>query len=213
MIASTPVRFAAHTPPSSPGGSSGRGWWAKALMATGLLAIGNTTGFLAGKKYSDYEHSLPPAVMSVYDGDTLTLSNRKSVRIYGIDAPELHYRGEPPQPFATEARRFLDERMQGQRFECEEKGVSFGRDVCETRLNGQNIGLEMVRHGLAYAELKHTSAKDRKLYQQAEAEARDAKRGVWSLPGGGERPWDYRTRILKEHQDRKAEKDRKASHR
>ncbi len=55
---------------------------------------------------SDYERH---RVVKVYDGDTLTLSDKRRVRFLGIDCPEL----DEGQPFAEEARQYSLDKCQG----------------------------------------------------------------------------------------------------
>jgi endonuclease YncB( thermonuclease family) len=63
----------------------------------------------------------------------------------------------------------------------------FGRTVATCQVNGRDLGNIMVRRGQAIAYVRYSSK-----YLAAEAEARQAKRGLWA--GSFEEPEDFRHR-------------------
>jgi micrococcal nuclease len=135
-------------------------------------------------------------VHSIHDGDTFRLvrpqieclqSGRKQkkhqrVRFCGIDAPELS------QPNGTQSRDYLQSLIEGKNVQLECTGCSFDRKVCKVRQNGQDVEREMVRSGWAFDNAKFSHGQ----YAKQEREAKNKHAGVWMLPGGGVRPWDYR---------------------
>ena len=63
-------------------------------------------------------------------------------------------------------------------------------------LDSQNINLEQVRRGFAWhykAYEREQSVIDRKVYADAEKEAKDARRGLWA-DAAPEPPWEFRRR-------------------
>jgi hypothetical protein len=68
----------------------------------------------------------------------------------------------------------------------------YGRTVAVVFRNGQNINLAMVSSGQAFAYRKHLSACDGSAYLGAEAAAQRQRVGVWAVPWGIQRPWDWR---------------------
>jgi endonuclease YncB( thermonuclease family) len=58
--------------------------------------------------------------------------------------------------------------------------------------NGQNVNLAMVSSGQAFAYQKYLAACDGFAYLAAEAAAQRQRIGVWAVPGGIQRPWDWR---------------------
>ncbi len=64
--------------------------------------------------------------------------------------------------------------------------------MAEVFRNGQNINLGMVSSGAAFAYRKYLSACDGPAYLGAEAAAQRQRIGVWAVPGGIQRPWDWR---------------------
>jgi endonuclease YncB( thermonuclease family) len=134
-------------------------------------------------------------VVSVADGDTITVldnsNTQHKIRLSGIDAPER------AQPFGRKSREQLAELVAGKSVEVEtDKTDRFGRSVGKVVLSGRDINLVMVVSGLAWhykAYAKEQGAADRLLYADAEAEARQARRGLW-LEADPVPPWDWRAR-------------------
>ncbi|MBW1741619.1 MAG: thermonuclease family protein [Deltaproteobacteria bacterium] len=58
----------------------------------------------------------PFRVTRVLDGDTIVLDNGETVRLIGVNAPELHHPEIPVQRFGEEATEFLKRLAEG--FEC-----------------------------------------------------------------------------------------------
>jgi endonuclease YncB( thermonuclease family) len=126
----------------------------------------------------------------VADGDSFAVARSGSrptdeVRIFGIDAPE---RG---QPWSRRAREALSERVYGKvvRIVPVERD-RYGRIVAEVFSDGAAVAEEQVRAGHAWVFRRYTRSK--KLLA-LEAEAKAARRGLWSLPES-ERiaPWRWR---------------------
>jgi len=118
-------------------------------------------------------------VVEVSDGDTLKLSDRKTFRLYGVNAPEVK------EPFFEEAKTFTENLVLGKEisFEQEEnyKVDKFGRTLGYVFVKGINLNIELVRNGLARIVLYEKRAKIK--YQDellsAEKEAREKRLGVW----------------------------------
>lgn len=125
-----------------------------------------------------------------HDGDTCTLEGGLRVRFSGIDTPEIG------QPFAESARDAMIQLVVGQESALECEGWSYNRRVCSVFVNGQDVQQQLVEQGLAYDYTQYSGGR----YQQAEQAARQNQVGVWTLPDGGMRPWDYRHQ---QHQQRK----------
>ncbi len=143
-----------------------------------------SAGFM-GRGYWDALWVKPDnQVVSVHDGDTLTLANGEKVRLYGIDAPEL------TQPFGEKAQQYLEKLVKGKTVSVNQKGKSFDRKVCILTIDGVDINREMVRAGLAFEEPHYAHGE----YHQDEIFAHKAQRGLWSSIKKVERPWDYRKR-------------------
>ena len=118
-------------------------------------------------------------VVEVSDGDTLKLSDGKTFRLYGVNAPEVK------EPFFEEAKAFTENLVLGKEisFEQEEnyKVDKFGRELGYVFIDGVNLNIELVRNGLARVVLYEKRAKIK--YQDellsAEKSAKEMKLGIW----------------------------------
>lgn len=100
-----------------------------------------------------------PAV--VVDGDSLTIEGDR-IRLYAIDAPELHQLCRNGAPCGTRARDHLAKLVAGHKLVCEKHDTDrYGRDVAQCFIDeapdagkpvkGDDIGRAMVRDGQAMA--------------------------------------------------------------
>lgn len=141
-------------------------------------------------------HELTGKVVAIADGDTLTLLDsdkvQHKIRLHGIDAPEK------AQAFGTKAKEALAEKVHEKtvRVVWKEKD-QYGRIVGDVNLGDRNINIEMVHDGFAW--WYRTYAPKSRLLEQAEADARKAKRGLWR-DKNPEPPWEFRK---KERESRK----------
>ena len=67
----------------------------------------------------------------------------------------------------------------------------YGRTVAEV-ISDININLVLVEDGQAFAYRQYLSGCEAKEYLDAEYRASRHRYGVWQVPGGITRPWDYR---------------------
>ena len=118
-------------------------------------------------------------VAEVSDGDTLKLSNGKTFRLYGINAPEVK------EPYFEEAKAFTQNLVLGKEISFEQEAKykvdKFGRTLGYVFIGGVNLNIELVKNGLARVVLYEKRAKIK--YQDellfAEKEAKKLKVGVW----------------------------------
>jgi endonuclease YncB( thermonuclease family) len=106
-----------------------------------------------------------------------------------IDAPETAQR-----PYGTASRQRLQELAPvGSVVSLRPQTIDkYGRTVAEVFRGGQNVNLAMVSSGAAFAYRKYLSGCDQAAYLGAEAAAQRQRTGVWAVPGGIQRPWDWR---------------------
>ncbi len=130
-------------------------------------------------------------VLSSGDGDTIRVrQNGKTVtvRLACIDAPET-----AQSPYRQQARRYLQQRLRvGATVSLIEKTRDrYGRTVAEV-VSTININPAMVEDGQAFAYRQYLGGCDAKEYLDAEYRASRRRYGVWQVPGGITRPWDFR---------------------
>lgn len=156
------------------------------LVAVVLLA---TTWFVQAEVISG-------KVVRVADGDTITvldsLMQQHKIRLSGIDAPERR------QAFGQRSREFLASLVASQDVEVEtDKTDKYGRSVGKVLLKGRDVNLAVVSAGLAWHYKQYEgeqSPSDRMLYANAEQEARDLRKGLWS-DMAPEAPWEWRHKV------------------
>jgi len=127
-------------------------------------------------------------IVKVKDGDSMEIrrgGENVGVRVFGVDSPE---RG---QPFSARAKSFTTGLVGNQEVVVRVKDVDrYRRIVGDVELkDGRDLGQELVRAGLAWMYRQYTS--DPTL-ARLEAEAREAKRGLWSEPRPVP-PWRFRS--------------------
>ena len=155
--------------------------------AIGVLGLG-WLGVQAGLAQPQ---GLSATVLSIGDGDTIRVrqSGRAvTVRLACIDAPET-----AQSPHGQQARSYLQQRLPvGREVRLEVKTTDrYGRSVAEV-ISDININLALVEDGQAFAYRQYLSGCDAKEYLDAEYRASRRRYGVWQVPGGITRPWDFR---------------------
>ena len=114
---------------------------------------------------------------AVIDGDTIRLQNGETVRLIGIDAPELS------QPGGEMSRQYLTQLIQGKRITLDkgyEDRDKYNRLLRFVYIGNTCVNEEMIRQG--YAEARYLSPDDplREYYIQLEIEAEITGAGLWS---------------------------------
>jgi endonuclease YncB( thermonuclease family) len=132
-------------------------------------------------------------VVGVADGDTITVldadNTQHKIRLSGIDAPEKK------QAFGQRSKQSLSDLVFSKTVAVETtKRDRYGREIGKVIVNGVDANLVQVQRGFAWhykAYEREQPAIDRKVYANAENEARAARRGLWAdvepVP-----PWDFR---------------------
>ena len=131
-------------------------------------------------------------VLSVGDGDTITITNgaqKIRVRLACIDAPETSQ-----APYGMESRQSLQRLLPiGAEVTVRSKATDrYGRSVAEVLKGSTNINQQQVASGNSFVYWQYIKGCDRQTYSNVENDARLKRLGVWSVPGGIKRPWDYR---------------------
>ncbi|KAK4142608.1 uncharacterized protein C8A04DRAFT_13103 [Dichotomopilus funicola] len=120
-----------------------------------------------------------------------------SIRLAGVDAPEAAHFGRPAQPFSAEALSFLENYVLHRRVRAYVyKRDQYERVVATVYLRRapfffprRDVGLELLRHGLAVAYEGKTGAefggdKMEAVYREAEETAKRKRVGMWGSAAG-----------------------------
>jgi endonuclease YncB( thermonuclease family) len=142
------------------------------LLATLLLVFSGLVhaGVLVGQ------------VIGVSDGDTITLldtdNNPQKIRLSGIDAPEK------AQTYGEASKQSLSDLILHKQVHVVwEKTDRYQRILGKISLEGQDIGLEQVKRGMAWHYKQYQrdqSQEDRMRYSVAETDARAHWIGLWA---------------------------------
>jgi endonuclease YncB( thermonuclease family) len=130
-------------------------------------------------------------VPRIVDGGTLILDGIH-IRLEAVDAPEtdqicLDSIGAR-WTCGIEARARLKEHLAGREISCADRGADrYKRTLAVCLLAGQDLNYWLVREGWAVAYVQYSRA-----YVDAEIEARNTLRGLWS--GAFIAPWNWRRR-------------------
>lgn len=122
-------------------------------------------------------------VISVVDGDTITVSGNRKVRLIGMDTPEKEGPYTKEEPFSEEACQYTRQRLLN-------ATVYLEKDISETdryhRLlryvyleDGTLFNLELVEAGLARAAEYPPDSRHAEQFEAAEAAARKQLLGMW----------------------------------
>ncbi|MDQ5952619.1 MAG: micrococcal nuclease [Patescibacteria group bacterium] len=128
-------------------------------------------------------------VQRVIDGDTVDVlwqGEEMRLRLIGMDTPETVDPRKPVQCFGKEASQHAHNLLDGQSVELEFDASQgevdkYGRILAYILLpSGKNFAEVMLRDGYAYEYTYDKSYKYQNIFKNAEQDARDSERGLWS---------------------------------
>ncbi|WP_253435229.1 thermonuclease family protein [Pseudomonas migulae] len=125
------------------------------------------------------------AVQRVVDGDTVRLSDGRSVRMIGLNTPELGKQGRSDEPFAVAARKRLEALVAASDGRVgvlpgKESKDHYGRTLAHLYgTDGANLEAQMLAEGLGFQVAVAPNVDLVACQQAAERSARQAGLGVW----------------------------------
>ena len=131
-------------------------------------------------------------VATCFDGDTVKLTDRRVVRLAGIDTPELHNGKEKPQYYSREALEELTSIARGKAVRLiavdDQEKDRYGRLIADVLLpDGRSLSEFMITRGAAYVYPhkgldEHYLERLRMLQIKAIAERRGMWRHILTIP-------------------------------
>ena len=121
----------------------------------------------------------------VVDGDTLRLTDGRSVRMIGLNTPELGKKGRSDEPFAVAARKRLEALVAASDGRVgllpgKESKDHYGRTLAHIySAEGANLEAQMLAEGLGFQVAVAPNVDLVDCQQAAEHSARQAGLGVW----------------------------------
>lgn len=115
----------------------------------------------------------------------MKLSDRRIVRLAGIDAPEVPHREKKAQYYSRQAKKLLEDLSRGQQVELEFPGVSakdnYGRLICNVILpDGSSLNEELLAQGAAFFYPHRDLKPDfQEKLLEIQTKAINERRGMW----------------------------------
>jgi micrococcal nuclease len=122
-------------------------------------------------------------VTKVIDGDTILTENGQKIRYIGINTPETVHPSKPVECFGLEASNKNKEIVEGKEIRIE-KDISetdyYGRLLRYVWIGDIFVNDYLVRQGYAYASAYPPDIKYSEQFNEAQQEAMEDNRGLWS---------------------------------
>lgn len=132
----------------------------KVAVLTLALTLFSAISICAGQRDKNFGCAVVSEIASIYDGDTFRcniagypeiIGERISVRINGIDTPELRDNRKPVKQLARLAKQHTVQRLR-EAHQIELRNMKRGkyfRIVADVFVDGHNLGQELIQKGLA----------------------------------------------------------------
>ena len=122
-------------------------------------------------------------VARVIDGDTIVLDSGEHVRYIGVDTPEMRPRPEPFAKVAAAANaRLVEGKTVRLAFDVDRRD-RYDRLLAYVYVGRTFVNLELVEQGIARAKAYPPNTAHQRDFEQAQARARTAERGMWNWEG------------------------------
>ena len=156
----------------------------KWLIVSGILIAISIVILFLPERQSDPDADLrnlkPGATVSkIIDGDTFELSDGRTVRLIGVDTPEID------MPFYDEAAAFTESVLIGREIDFEFDKVNsdkYGRLLLYAFVDSNFVNETIIRNGLGIVYLFESDLKYADALIESQKRARTARLGIWSLP-------------------------------
>lgn len=176
LLALFMIAFGISGPPNAPKDTS------YIQPTTAPAVIGSTTSTAS----ATLDRIETGVVLRAIDGDTIKLSDGKTLRYIGIDTPETVDPRKPLQCFGNEAKEENRRLVEGKTVRLE-KDISqtdrYGRLLRYVYIDDVMINEELVKNGFAYSSSYPPDVKHQERFRLAQEEARANKRGLWGVCG------------------------------
>jgi micrococcal nuclease len=125
-------------------------------------------------------------VLRVTDGDTFHVlrgGRDVTIRLIGIDTPEVGWYGGEAECYGAAAGRFLRRRIEGERVRLEfdrERLDPYDRTLAYAHHEGKMLNVLLVRRGYARVTIYEPNDQYEGRLRRAQRAARDESAGLWS---------------------------------
>ncbi len=150
-----------------------------------ILAFAFYSGHVLAKACAQTEIDEWVDLEYVIDGDTIHLKDGRSVRLIGVNAPELARKNRNAEPFAIESKKSLAKLL----MTTKKIGLSYGQEKLDRYLrtlahvflaNGVNVQASQLQNGMAAHIIIPPNIRQQNCYAKHEKNARSKGLGIWS---------------------------------
>jgi endonuclease YncB( thermonuclease family) len=145
--------------------------------------------FLLSLAASVWAENWQGTCVGVIDGDSLVVkhaSEKKEVRLYGIDAPEFN------QAYGRQARKCLSALVLKKEVQVEPVTTDrYGRTVAKVHTRDGCVNEQLIAQGCAWIYTRFCGPDEVKAWSSLEQNARQQGLGLWSRPDPVA-PWNFR---------------------
>lgn len=147
-----------------------------ALMAL-VVILGGSYFYFTGQQAAEVY------IERVIDGDTVQTAAGESIRLLGVDTPEIDWENNESEFYAEEARGFTIKYLSKKNVVLEydkQKEDNYGRTLAYIYQDGQNFNQKLLQEGYATVMIVEPNDKYESEFKNAAADARKSSRGIWS---------------------------------
>lgn len=122
-------------------------------------------------------------IKRVIDGDTVKTADGDSIRLLGVDTPEIDWENNQSEFYAEEARNFSAENLVGENVFLEydeEKEDHYGRVLAYIIHDNENFNQKLLESGYASLMIVDPNDKYESDFKKAVKTARESRLGIWS---------------------------------
>lgn len=122
-------------------------------------------------------------IVKIIDGDTMETASGDTLRLLGIDTPEIYWESGEAEYFAWEAKNYSSEKLLKKNVELEfdqEKKDQYGRMLVYLFYEGENFNKKLLEKGYASLMIIAPNNKYKKEFRETAEEARKENRGIWN---------------------------------
>ena len=157
-------------------------------QSTGQQSTSKPLKLTSLKQCAPYGKTEVVRVSSIHDGDTLTLTDGRKVRLLGVNATEVAREGRPNEPFAKQAKqaakKFLAKAKRIELLTDTEIKDHYGRWLGHIyNESGESLEQHLLQQGLGYHVAIPPNLSLAECLYQAEQQAQDNQLGLWSSKG------------------------------
>lgn len=179
----------------------------RSLIPTLVFASADAAFAESEPPESETLKTLEAQVYYCHDGDTCRVkvggAMWVSVRLAGLDAPEVPSRGgrgkkgNDGQSLGGDAKDFLNKAIQGKTVTLRQVDLDpYNRPVVVLESEGKAVNLQLIEEGYAEVYRGKTKRLDKAPYFAAEEKAKKDKKGIWAL-ANYQSPTEFRKAMKK----------------